>query len=216
MSHQGAWAILAALGAFHGINPAMGWLFAVARGLQRHTRVAILTSLLPIAAGHALAIGAIVAVFVALRVFVDLDALRIACAILLLAMAIVRLVGRHFGRIGMQVRFHHLLLWSFLMATGHGAGVMLIPVLLHLPLGASHSAHLHSTWMSGMAPSLSVALAAVTVHTIAMLATAGVIAVVVYQWVGLAFLRRGWVNFDWLWSVALVVAGVALVAPVLS
>jgi hypothetical protein len=216
MNDPGAWAILAALGAFHGINPAMGWLFAVALGLQRRTRVAVLTSLLPIAAGHALAIGVIVGVFIALRVFVDLDALRIACAILLLAMAIVRLAGGHFGRIGMQVRFHHLLLWSFLMATGHGAGVMLIPVLLHLPVGASHSAHLHSTWLSGMAPSLPVAVAAVAVHTIAMLATAGVIAIVVYEWVGLAFLRRGWVNFDWLWSAALVVAGVALVAPVMS
>jgi hypothetical protein len=218
MSDQGtgAWAILAALGAFHGINPAMGWLFAVALGLQRQRRAAVLISLLPIAAGHALAIGAIVGVFVALRVFVDLDVLRIACAVLLLAVAIARLVGRHFSRIGMQVRFHHLLLWSFLMATGHGAGVMLIPVLLHLPPGASHGAHLHSTELSGMAPSLSVAVAAVVVHTLAMLATAGIIALIVYEWVGLAFLRRGWVNFDWLWSVALIVAAVALVAPVLS
>jgi hypothetical protein len=216
MNVPGSWAILAALGAFHGINPAMGWLFAVALGLQRRTRVAVLTSLVPIAAGHALAIGAIVGVFVALRLFIDLDALRIACAILLLAMAIVRLAGGHFGRIGMQVRFHHLLLWSFLMATGHGAGVMLIPVLLHLPVGASHSAHLHSTGLSGMAPSLSVAVAAVAVHTLAMLASAGIIAIVVYEWVGLAFLRRGWVNFDWLWSAALAVAGVALVVPVLS
>jgi hypothetical protein len=213
MSDQGTWAMLAALGAFHGINPAMGWLFAVALGLQRHTRAAVLASLLPIAAGHALAIAAIVGVFAALRVFVPLDALRIACALLLFAAAIARLVGRHFSRIGMQVRFRDLLLWSFLMATGHGAGVMLIPVLLHLPLGGSHGAHLHST---GMAPSLPVAVAAVVVHTIAMLATAGVIAVVVYEWVGLAFLRRGWVNFDWLWSVALIVAGVAVVSPVLS
>src|SRR5882757_8539331 len=99
MSDQGTWAILAALGAFHGINPAMGWLFAVALGLQRQTRAAVLMSLLPIAAGHALAIGAMVGAFVVLRVFVDLDVLRIACAILLLAVAIARLVGRHFSRI---------------------------------------------------------------------------------------------------------------------
>jgi hypothetical protein len=215
MSHQGTWAMLAALGAFHGINPAMGWLFAVALGLQRRTRAAVLASLVPIAAGHALAIAAIVGVFAALRVFVPLDTLRIVCAVLLFAAAIARLVGRHFTRIGMQVRFRDLLLWSFLMATGHGAGVMLIPVLLHLPLGASHGAHLHSTLLSDMVPSLPVAVAAVAVHTIAMLATAGVIAVVVYEWVGLAFLRRGWVNFDWLWSVALIVAGFAVVAPVL-
>lgn len=208
--------MLAALGAFHGINPAMGWLFAVALGLQRHTRAAVLSSLLPIAAGHALAIAAIVGVFSAMRVFVDLDALRIACALLLFAVAIALLVGRHFTRIGMQVRFHHLLLWSFVMATGHGAGLMLIPVLLHLPPGTSDHAHLHSTWLGETAPSLPLAVAAVGVHTIAMLATAGIIAVAVYEWVGLAFLRRGWVNFDWLWSAALIAAGVALVAPVLS
>jgi hypothetical protein len=216
MSDQGTWAMLAALGAFHGINPAMGWLFAVALGLQRRARAAVLASLLPIAAGHALAIAAIVGLFVALRVFVDLDVLRIACALLLVAVAIARLAGRHFSRIGMQVRFRDLLLWSFLMATGHGAGVMLIPVLLHLPLGASHSAHHHLTWLSDMAPSVPVAIAAVVVHTVAMLATAGVIAVVVYEWAGLAFLRRGWINFDWLWSLALIGAGVAVAAPVLS
>jgi hypothetical protein len=208
------WALLAALGAFHGINPAMGWLFAVALGLQRRSRAAVVWSLLPIALGHALSIGVVLVIFVVLRVMLDVKYLQIAAALFLFAMAAYRLIGRHVGRGGMQVGFGDLLAWSFAMATGHGAGVMLIPVLLRMPLGVAHAEHLHSAWPPGVAHSLLGGVAIVVGHTVAMLAVAGAIALIVYEWAGLAFLRWGWVNFDRLWSAALVAAGVVVAAPV--
>src|SRR5882724_3141520 len=200
------WAVLAALGAFHGINPAMGWLFAVALGLQRGNRAAVTWALWPIALGHALSIIAVVAVVGALRIVVEIVWLQIAGALLLFAAAAYRLFGRHTARVGMQVGFRDLTVWSFVMATGHGAGVMLIPVLLRLPAGSAHAGHLHSAVLQGV----STAVAAVVVHTAAMLASAGLVALIVYEWLGLAFLRRGWINFDLLWVAALTMAGVVL------
>ena len=124
------WLALAGLGAFHGINPAMGWLFAVALGLQRGRRAAVLWSLLPIAAGHALSIALVVAAVGALRAFIDLAMLQACAAIALIAFGVYRLFARHRARVGMQVGATDLLVWSFLMATAHGAGLMLVPVLL--------------------------------------------------------------------------------------
>jgi uncharacterized membrane protein len=125
-----SWIALAGLGAFHGLNPAMGWLFAVALGLQRQRREAVLQSLLPIAAGHALSVTLVVLAVSALRVFIDLQALQVVCAVLLIGFGLYRLLVRHRGRFGMQVGTGQLVAWSFLMATAHGAGLMLLPVLL--------------------------------------------------------------------------------------
>jgi hypothetical protein len=110
----------------------------------------------------------------------------------------------------MQVSGAQLVLWSFLMATAHGAGLMLIPVLLGMPSGAQHPEHAHAAALASLRPSVSTALAALAVHTLAMLAIAGTIAVVVYEWAGLAFLRRGWINLDLVWVFALIGAGLVL------
>jgi hypothetical protein len=203
-----AWAALVGLGAFHGLNPAMGWLFAVALGLQRQSMRAVLWSLAPIALGHAVSIATVVAAMALLQRVIQLRLLRWGAALLLVAFGIYRLVARHRGRAGMQVGFGELTLWSFLMATAHGAGLMLIPVLLNMDMGADHSMHLH-----GLGRSLGVSVVAVVVHTATMLAIAGMVAVVVYRWVGLAFLRRGWINVDLVWSIALIAAGAALLIP---
>src|SRR5436190_6579255 len=104
----------------------MGWLFAVALGLQRGSRAAVLQSLLPIAAGHALSVGMVVLVIGALRAFLDLVTLQVGAAITLIGFGMYRMFARHRGRVGMQVGRVQLLLWSFLMATAHGAGLMLI------------------------------------------------------------------------------------------
>jgi hypothetical protein len=202
------WLALAGLGAFHGLNPAMGWLFAVALGLQRQSMRAVLWSLLPIALGHAVSIAAVVAAVAVLQVLIDVRLLQWGAAALLVAFGVYRLAARHRGRGGMQVGFVELALWSFLMATAHGAGLMLIPVLLTVDTGVGHAMH-----MQGVGSGIGVSIAAVVVHTIAMLAVTGAIAVVVYRWVGLAFLRRGWINVDLIWSIALIAAGVALLIP---
>jgi hypothetical protein len=206
------WVALAALGAFHGINPAMGWLFAVALGLQRRSRAAVAWSLLPISLGHALSILTVVALVGLLRVFVDLKWLQLGGAVVLFAVAAYRMFGKHAVRVGMQVGFRDLTVWSFVMATGHGAGAMLIPVLLRLPVATSHGAHLHAVTLPAGAAPLAMGLTAITVHSLAMLATAGLVALAVYEWVGLAILRQRWINFDWLWSAALMLAGAVLVA----
>jgi hypothetical protein len=208
VSHSWAWAALVGLGAFHGLNPAMGWLFAVALGLQRQAMRAVLWSLIPIALGHAVSIATIVAAVALMQLLVPRPALQWGAALLLVAFGIYRLVARHRGRAGMQVGFAELTLWSFLMATAHGAGLMLIPVLLNMDMGTPHSMHLH-----GLGHSLGLSVVAVVVHTAAMLAMAGVVAVVVYRWVGLAFLRWGWINVDLIWSMALMAAAVALLIP---
>ena len=202
---------LVGLGAFHGVNPAMGWLFAVALGLHRRSRSVVLQSLVPIALGHALAVALVALPVVALDRVVPRRAISIASGVVLIAWAVYHHVygSRHRVRVGMRTGMAGLGLWSFLMASAHGAGLMLLPILL--PLGRVEPAHGHHvTDHSLPSASLAVAVAAVGVHTVAMLAVTGGIAVVVYEWVGLAFLRRGWVNLDLLWTGALVVAGFIL------
>jgi hypothetical protein len=198
------WVSVIGLGAFHGLNPAMGWLFSVGLGLQHKSRAKVLWSLLPIALGHALSIAVAVAAVVILRDRLDVQRLQWAAALMLVAFGIYRLAGRHRPpRASMQTGFFDLSLWSFLLATGHGAGLMLMPVLLHMPAGE----HIHPPLQGAVNGAL-----ATVIHTAAMLATTGLIALLVYDWIGLGFLRRGWINFDWIWSFALIAAGVASIA----
>jgi len=194
------WLALAGLGAFHGLNPGMGWLFAVALGLHRHDRRMVWLSLLPIALGHALSIGAVALAFIWAGLVVDGRALRIVAGLALIGWALYhwRYGHRHRVRFGMQVGLAGLAAWSFLMATAHGAGLMLWPVLM--PLCLSGGAVAGDT-------ALVTALAGVGVHTLAMLAVTGAIAVGVYEWVGLEILRSTWINVDLVWTLALVAAG---------
>jgi hypothetical protein len=197
------WLALAGLGAFHGLNPAMGWLFAVALGLHRKSRRVVYLSLVPIALGHALSIAVVVAAVVALGFVFDHRLLeRLAGAMLLGFALYFALWGhRHRVRVGLQTGMVGLGLWSFLMATGHGAGLMLVPVIVPLCLSSSPLQELSAM------RSLPISLAAVAVHTGAMLAITAAAAGVVYEWLGLAFLRRGWINLDWIWVAALVATG---------
>src|SRR5690242_2125853 len=121
----------------------MGWLFAVALGLQRQRREAVLQALLPIAVGHALSVSVVVLAVSALRLLIDLRALQVGCAVLLIGFGLYRLLARHRGRFGMQVSAGQLVVWSFLMATAHGAGLMLLPVLLGMPQGSASGEHAH-------------------------------------------------------------------------
>jgi hypothetical protein len=204
-----AWLVLFALGAYHGLNPAMGWLFAVSLGLQEKSGRAVWRALPPLALGHLLSMSAVVAVFGLLQIGLSNGWVRITAAAFLLALGVTKLVSSRHPRwaswTGMRVGFRDLTIWSFLMATAHGAGLMLLPVLFSLPAG-EHSQHIHA---GGALPQPW--LIAVAVHTLAYLATAGMIGLVVYRYVGLAFLRRAWLNLDMLWGVALIVAGVITV-----
>ena len=203
------WLALAGLGAFHGLNPAMGWLFAVALGLHRGSRAIVLLSLIPIAIGHALAIAIVAAAIVLLGLFINPDRLRGLAGILLILWALYHTVygSRHRARVGMRAGFAGLLLWSFLMAGAHGAGLMVAPALMPLCLDAG------ADFMAGP---FVLSVAAVALHTAAMLAVTAVVAVLVYDWVGVDFLRRGWFNLDRLWTGALVLTGLALLVPLMT
>jgi len=197
------WLTFAGLGMFHGLNPAMGWLFAVALGLHRRGRRTVQLALLPIAAGHALSIWLVAASVMAMGTVVNTVAIRlIAGAVLLVWAAYHWLYGhRHRVRVGMTVGVMGLAVWSFLMATAHGAGLMLVPALMPLCAGLP-------TIGGG---SLMISLGAVAVHTLAMLAVTALVALVVHEWVGVAFLRRSWINFDMLWTGGLVTTGLVLI-----
>lgn len=200
------WLAFAGLGMFHGLNPAMGWLFAVGLGMHRNGRRTVQLALLPMAVGHALSISVTVASVMTLGTVIDTAAIRLISGGVLIVWAGYHLVygHRHRVRVGMTVSAMGLALWSFLMATAHGAGLMLVPALL--PLCTSMPA----IW-SG---SLLISLAAVAVHTFATLIVTGLIALVVHEWLGLAFLRRSWINFDLLWTGGLVATGTLLIISV--
>jgi hypothetical protein len=202
---DGSLAALVAMGAFHGLNPAMGWLFAVARGLQERSRALVLQSLPAIAAGHAASVGA-VAVLVALtRSVVATQAVAIGGGIVLVGFGLWRLLSRrHFRWVGMRISLWQLAAWSFLMSSAHGAGLMLLPVLTSS--GTVPAGHHHGL-ASASGNAVSAAIFVTGVHTLAMLAVAGVIAVAVYEIVGLAILRRAWFNLDRVWAAALITAG---------
>ena len=176
----------------------MGWLFAVALGLHRQSRGAVLRALVPIALGHALALGAAAAGLAAAGLVLPAEVVRLAAGALLFGWGTYRMLrgDRHRVRVGMQAGFWGLALWSFLMAGAHGAGAMAMPALL--PLCAPGA--------------VALPLAGVAVHTLAMLVTTGLVAVAVYEWVGVGFLRRGWVNLDPLWTASLFAAGAVLIA----
>ena len=196
------------LGAWHGINPGMGWLFAVALGLQEQKGSAVARSLLPIALGHALAIGGVVLAVAFLGMALPLAAIRYAVAAVLIGLGIYCLARhRHPRWMRMQVGFRDLTVWSFLMASAHGAGLMVLPVLLGTSTveAADHLAGHHHT---SAAASPLAGLLATAVHTLAYLAVAGFIAWAVYSKLGLAVLRKAWLNVNLVWGAALVVTGV--------
>src|SRR5438046_9950451 len=163
------WLTLFGLGAFHGINPAMGWLFAVALGLQEQKRAAVLRALPPIALGHALSIGIIIAVVLLARVAVPYRTLKIAAAAILFCFGLYRLLrSRHPNWVGMRVGFTDLTLWSFIMASAHGAGLMLVPFFLPSPTAGEsyhHDGHQMHAWAFANFSAPSLLIAAVVVHT---------------------------------------------------
>jgi hypothetical protein len=213
LSENWSWFALAALGAYHGLNPAMGWLFAVALGLQEQRRGAVLQALPPIALGHAVAVSLAVLVIGVAQIMVPLDVLRYVCAGVLILFGLYKLIRRRHPRwVGMRVGFRDLTAWSFLMASAHGAGLMLIPVLLGLsPTEHMQGAHAHGTHTDHAATTGSATvlaeLAAVGLHTLALFAVMGAVAMVVYEKLGVMILKRTWFNLDLLWAGALVGAG---------
>jgi hypothetical protein len=208
MGSTALWLMLL-LGAYHGINPGMGWLFAVALGMQEQKGGAVAKALVPIAVGHAVSIGIVVVTAAFLGMALPHDVIRYPVTALLFGLGVFSLVRHYHPRwVRMRVGFRDLTVWSFLMATAHGAGLMLLPVLLgsRTVEAADHMAGHHQI---SAAVSPLAALLATAVHTMAYLAVTGLMAWVVYSQFGLAILRKAWINLDMLWAAALVVTSVA-------
>jgi hypothetical protein len=202
------WAALIALGLYHGVNPAMGWLFAVALGLHRKSQRIVLVSLVPIALGHAVSVAVVLAAVLIVGLVVDRAILNQLAGAALIAWALWHGLYGHRRRpvVGMQTGLLGLALWSFLMATAHGAGLMLVPALLPLCSNSVAASPLTSQ------AAIPIAVAALALHTAAMLVTIAVISLAVYNWIGVGFLRRGWINLDLVWIAALLTCGIALLA----
>ena len=208
------WTSLFLLGAYHGINPGMGWLFAVARGMQDHATKAVACAIIPITLGHALSIGLVVALAALIQIVLPLGYVKTVVACALIALGLFRLLRRkHFAWGGMQVGFRDLTFWSFLMASAHGAGLMVLPIVLRtasanaMPPGHEH----HMAIASGT--NVWTGISATLIHTFGYMSVTAVIAILVYRKFGLAMLRKGWFNLDLLWAAALIVTGaVAFVA----
>jgi hypothetical protein len=198
------WLAFAGLGAFHGLNPAMGWLFAVALGLHRQSRATVMISLLPIAIGHHASIAIVAGLLLAAGYLGPARLVQFGAGVLLISWAAYhwRFGHRHRVRFGMRVGFLGLGIWSFLMATAHGAGLMMWPALMAVCAGGT---------TGGPGPAAA-AFAAVGIHTAAILATTAIVAGLVHEWLGLAVLKRAWVNVDTVWAGALAMTGALLLA----
>src|SRR5262245_35631499 len=200
-----SWMMLMALGAFHGINPGMGWLFAVALGMQERRRDAVLRALVPLGAGHALAVAGAVALALAIGFVIPLGWLRWPIAGVLVALGVLRLFRhRHPRWAGMRVSMGRLTVWSFLMATAHGAGLMVLPVFMAMSQSnaGEHAHHMPATGVGAGA-----AFFATGLHALGYLAVTAVVAVLVFEKLGVGILRRAWFNLDLIWSAALVATG---------
>jgi hypothetical protein len=198
-----SWGLLAFLGAFHGINPGMGWLFAVALGMQENRSRAVWGALLPIAIGHALAIAAAIIVGLAAGVVIPLEPLRWLVGAFLIALGILRLFRHRYPRwASMRIGAGRLVLWSFLVATAHGAGLMVLPVWLQMSAGADgHGAHVQTS------ADLASGIAATAVHTGSYLIVTAAIAWIIFHKLGVGLLRKAWINLDVIWAVALIATG---------
>ena len=201
-----SWAVLLALGAFHGINPGMGWLFAVALGMQERRRGAVLRALVPLGAGHALAVAFAVGAALAIGAVVPLGWLRWPIAGVLVSLGALGLFRhRHRRWAGMRVSMGELTVWSFLMATAHGAGLMVVPVFMGMSMsGMGEHAHHLRTAETGA----GTALFATGVHAVGYLLVTACVGVLVFERLGVGILRRAWFNLDLIWAWALVVTGV--------
>jgi hypothetical protein len=206
------WHAMVFLGAYHGINPGMGWLFAVALGMQQSSVRGVWRALPPIALGHAASVAVVLVGVGLAQVVLPMNALQVLIALMLVTLGLYRLRRHRHPRFGgMQVGFRDLTAWSFLMASAHGAGLMVVPFVMPMPatVSAAGSEHaLHAAAAGSNVPAMEVM--AVGVHTLAYLAVMTLVAWVVYRWLGLSLLRKAWFNVDWAWAGALVVTGLVV------
>jgi hypothetical protein len=203
----GLWLAVVGSGIYHGINPGMGWPLVFSAGLMGRGQRDLLIALGPLAIGHLLAMLGILMPFAVMASLIDWQAeIRIVAGSLVIAMGAYLLIYRRHPRFLSRIRPTQLALWSFAVATAHGAGLMLVPIYLGLcsanELDAGHGAA--AVLMSN---DLGGAIAVSVVHTLTMVITGGLVAWVVFRWVGPQFISRSWFNLDIVWALSLILVG---------
>jgi hypothetical protein len=209
MAESMAWPGVLLLGIWHGVNPGMGWLFAVALGLQYKERRAVWRAFPPLALGHALAVAGALLLAVSLEVVLSVSVLRWVVGVILVGFGISKLVSsRHPRYGGMMVNARQLTVWSALMAAAHGAGLMVVPFVINgsgsRAMEGPHTGHLTALTS---APGAEAAVMATVIHTAGYLAAAGLLAFLVYEYLGVSMIKRWWVNLDRIWAATLIVTG---------
>ena len=222
------WLTIVAIGVYHGLNPAMGWPLAVANGMAERRAGAVFATLLPLGGGHFAAMAVVLVPFAWLSWYMEWSrAIRLGAGALVLLFGIFKLIERRHPRALARIRPTQLAWWSFLMATAHGAGLMLVPFMLGLCAAAPAAVDAvpaatvrdvgHATVMNYLAQSnVATATVVAAVHTLAMMIAGLGMAWAVYRYLGLRFLRRAWLNLDLVWGASLVIAGAAGVGMALS
>jgi hypothetical protein len=207
VGQQYVWLALFLLGCYHGINPGMGWLFAVALGLQERSVSAVLRAVVPIALGHVVSVAIVVALALAAALWLPHALVHRAAAGILLAFGAYKLVrSRHPRWVGMRVGFWGLAFWGFLMASAHGAGLMLLPFVTAAPMNA-HDAMAMPMPQAPANPQYATGALMIIMHTLGYIAAMTAVALFVYEKLGVSFLRRAWFNVDLVWAAALLLAG---------
>ncbi|WP_439687734.1 Arginine/ornithine antiporter ArcD [Cupriavidus oxalaticus] len=204
--HAGLWSAVLASGIYHGLNPAMGWPLAVSNGLLAQQDRAVVSALGWLALGHLLAMIAVMLPFGALAMVVRWQApLQFAAGLLVIGWGLALLARRRHPRTLARIPPSRLAVWSFAVAIAHGAGLMLVPVYLGLCRADEDAGHTAAAALMGA--NVSMALLVSVVHAVAMIATGGMVAWLVYRYVGLKFVSRSWFNLDVAWALSLVLVG---------
>jgi hypothetical protein len=208
------WLAVIALGAYHGLNPGMGWPLAVSNGMWAKREAVVFTTFVPLASGHFLAMAVALLPFALFLAYLDWSqTIRMAAGAAVVAFGVYKLVDRRHPRIAARLGPRHLTLWSFLTATAHGAGLMLAPIALGLcstgseTMASSEIDRGHEAMTELMRSGIGTSIAVSTVHTIAMVIAGGAMAWIVYRWAGLKLLRNAWLNLEGVWAASLIVTG---------
>lgn len=217
------WVGVVAIGAYHGLNPAMGWPLAVANGLTEKRGAVVFATFVPLGLGHLLAMALVLVPFSLLSWLLTWSReIRIGAGMLVVLFGVSRLFLRSHPRWLTRVRPTQLMLWSLLMATAHGAALMLLPIFMGLcetpvtTAGPSPGAFGHAGVMMLMRSSVGTAVLVSLLHSAAMIAAGLAAAWVVYRHLGLRALRSTWINLNLVWTLSLIVSGGAAVAMALS
>ena len=194
-------------GLYHGVNPGMGWPLAVSAGLMERSSRALLAALWPLTLGHLLATLTVILPFSLLVTLVYWrPQIQIGASLLVIGFGIFRLVYRRHPRVLARIRPTQLGLWSFAVAIAHGAGLMLVPIYLGLCRGTDLDQG-HQAARALIGADLGMAVMVALSHSVAMMTAGGLLAWLVYRYLGLKFLSRSWFNLDATWAVSLVLVG---------